>query len=393
ISDNTISGNSIYGIDVWAGSSSNMLYRNTFTNNGQNAKDQCTNTWYNPDTHEGNYWDDYTGQDTDGDERGDEPYPIPGGDNQDIYVLGFFEEPEPPQPPQNKVPVADAGGPYYGMVNQTVYFDGSGSYDTDGNIVSYIWDFGDGSFSTGKKVQHIYSQAGNYTVTLTVRDDDGGEDIDTTTACISDVKENNPPVAVIDVPSYAMVGEKITFDASNSYDSDGTIVSYVWSFGDGNNAVGSTVEHSYSSPGTYTITLTVNDDLGGTGTSTATITIFSQSEELIANAGGPYEGDVGYSIEFNASGSAGNIVQYIWDFGDGTTLTTENISCYHYYAEEGIYNVTLTVVDVAGRNDTSTTYAIISKGWEKKSPGFEIVLLILALLVLAVVRRLNEDKP
>lgn len=58
-------------------------------------------------------------------------------------------------------------------VNQKVSFDGSSSYDKDGSIVSYTWDFGDGNISYGKMVSHSYSRPGNYTVTLTVIDNDG----------------------------------------------------------------------------------------------------------------------------------------------------------------------------------------------------------------------------
>jgi PKD repeat protein len=81
----------------------------------------------------------------------------------------------------NHAPVADANGPYI-EAGVPIVFDGSGSFDLDGIIVSYEWDFGDGSSSTGVSPSHTYAQAGSYTVTLTVIDDSGAKATDATTA-------------------------------------------------------------------------------------------------------------------------------------------------------------------------------------------------------------------
>lgn len=88
------------------------------------------------------------------------------------YVLG-----EPP--------VADAGGPYTGKAKRAVSFDGSGSTDPDGTIVSWEWDFGDSETDTGETVEHSYAVENTYTVVLTVTDNDGLTDTDSTTATIS----------------------------------------------------------------------------------------------------------------------------------------------------------------------------------------------------------------
>jgi len=82
-----------------------------------------------------------------------------------------------------------------------------------------------------------------------------------------------PPVADISAPSTALVGEVVTFDGSGSSDSDGTIVSYSWEFGDTNTDTGVTVTHAYATTGNYTVNLTVTDNDGLNGTDTHNITI------------------------------------------------------------------------------------------------------------------------
>ena len=90
-------------------------------------------------------------------------------------------------PGVNQPPVADANGPYTGIDRLTpVAFDGTGSSDPDGTIVSYDWNFGDGSTGTGVTPSHTYAAAGGYNVTLTVTDDAGDTDTASTTATITD---------------------------------------------------------------------------------------------------------------------------------------------------------------------------------------------------------------
>jgi PKD repeat protein len=86
----------------------------------------------------------------------------------------------------NVAPVADANGPYSGTEGQAVSFSSSGSYDSDGSIVSYYWQFGDGATSTAANPSHTYAVAGTYNVTLTVTDNGGLTDDDATTATISE---------------------------------------------------------------------------------------------------------------------------------------------------------------------------------------------------------------
>ncbi len=266
----------------------------------------------------------------------------------------------------NVPPIADPNGPYTGTVGSSVTFDGSGSSDIDGTIVSYSWDFGDGNTNTGltPSNSHTYATVGTYTVSLTVTDDGGATNTDTTTATIDPVVDDNiPPTADPNGPYTGIVGSAVTFDGSGSSDSDGTIASYSWNFGDGNTGTGVSPSHTYTAAGSYTVFLTVTDDGEATGTDTTTAIIDSIAGENVpptADPNGPYAGIDGSPVTFNGSGSSdsdGSIISYDWDFGDGATGT--GVTPSHTYATGGTYDVSLTVTDDGGATGTDTTTATI----------------------------------
>jgi PKD repeat protein len=118
-------------------------------------------------------------------------------------------------------------------------------------------------------------------------------------------------------------------DASGSYDPDGRVVSYEWSFGDGGTVQGVTATHTYAAPGTYNITLKVTDDTGMGGSKTSPVEIIDSkptaSFSYVSN---------GLIVDFDASGSWDDygIVSYTWDWGDGTSLTTTSPKTSHDYS-------------------------------------------------------------
>ncbi|MEN8180440.1 MAG: PKD domain-containing protein, partial [Pseudomonadota bacterium] len=260
----------------------------------------------------------------------------------------------------NLLPTADAGGPYSGTEGIAVSFDGSGSSDPDGSIVSYAWDFGDGNTGTGSNPSHAYATAGTYSVSLTVTDDAGATASASATATI-EATPNLLPTADAGGPYSGTEGIAVSFDGSGSNDPDGSIVSYAWDFGDGNTGTGSNPSHAYATAGTYTVSLTVTDDAGATASATATATIEATPNLLpTADAGGPYNGTEGIAVNFDGSASNdpdGSIVSYAWDFGDGSSGTSVNPS--HAYATAGTYTVSLTVTDDAGATASASTTATI----------------------------------
>jgi len=263
----------------------------------------------------------------------------------------------------NLPPIANPSGPYNGTVDTAVAFDGTQSSDPDGSIISYSWDFGDGTSGTGATPSHAYTAANTYNVILTVMDDAGATDSLGTTATITAVPVNQPPVADANGPYSGTTGTSLVFDGSASSDSDGSIVSYSWDFGDGNTGTGVTPAHTYTANGNYTVSLTVTDNQGATGLATSTASIGSVSPPPIADPNGPYAGTVGISIVFDGSASNdpdGTILSYDWDFGDGNTAT--GVSPAHTYMAAGNYTVTLVVTDDAGNIGAATTNATIGTG-------------------------------
>jgi len=252
----------------------------------------------------------------------------------------------------NAPPIANFTSQSTVYTSETIDFDASASFDPDGYITIYYWNFGDGNVGSGVNANHSYVDNGEYFVTLTVTDNMGAPASKTASVFVT----NRPPVADL-ITSTTILDKKETvrFDASPSYDPDGTIVNYLWNFGDGNTTTGVNVSHSYPNIGTYTVTLTVTDNDGATDTTTTTKTVRNQSPEAIFT-----ESDdtvyVDDPIMFNASESYdpdGTIVFYVWDFGDGTTAA--GVKVFHAYKDNGSYVVTLIVTDNDGATDTMTT--------------------------------------
>jgi len=264
----------------------------------------------------------------------------------------------------NQPPVADPGGPYDGVANEPVSFDGSGSSDPEGEPLQYDWDFGDGKTGTAATPSHTYTAAGSYVVTLTVTDDQGVSDSETTGAQID--AANQRPVADANGPYSGMVNVAVSFDGSASSDADGTIVAWNWDFGDGNSGTGAMPSNSYAAAGNYTVTLTVTDDEGATSAEAfSTATIDAPNAPPVADANGPYVGKVDVAVTFDGSASDdpdGSVVRYDWDYGDGTVENDAGPTPSHTYAALGAYDVVLTVVDNDGDSAPASTRAIISDG-------------------------------
>ncbi len=269
----------------------------------------------------------------------------------------------------NDPPVSDPNGFYIGTVGSDVSFDGSGSSDIDGTIVSYNWNFGDDSTGTGVNPTYAYTESGIFTVTLTVTDDGGATDTATTTAVISDVP-NNRPLAVDDAYT---TDEDTSLNVAapgllaNDTDADGDPLNAILTADVSNGTLVFNSDGSFSyAPnsnffGTDTFTYVASDGMEDSSIATVSITVNAVNDTPVSDPNGPYMGTAGSPVSFDGSGSSdedGTIASYAWDFGDGSNGTGVNPT--HAFAGPGLFTVTLTVTDDGGATDTATTTADIS---------------------------------
>lgn len=181
------------------------------------------------------------------------------------------------------VTVAAAQGPQAqfttALIGRSLNVDASGSVEGDAPITGYLWDFGDGETGTAKTAEHRYSQDGQFTVKLTVTDDNG---LQSSTQSVVNV-ENSVPVAAF---SLQVSGFEVAVDASASNDADGQLESYAWEFGDGQTATGKTATHQYEEAGDCEIKLIVTDDNGQSAELIQQVQISEEAEPelLVADA-------------------------------------------------------------------------------------------------------------
>jgi len=406
----------------------------------------------------------------------------------------------------NLVPNANINGPYSSNVTDAINFSSQGSTDTDGQIVSYSWNFGDDSTDTDTSElanpSYSYSQAGQYNATLTVTDNKGASNSSVTSVTIaggsinsglengvvknvaglkgeeqsfivnvpqnatllsistsggtgdvdlyvryelaastsdydcrpykpgnnevcdiepitsgvyhvmlrgysdySDVHlvahyseaNNQLPTAKVNGPYQGVVGSAISFSSTGSIDSDGSITSYDWQFGDGASSEVSYPSYTYSGAGSYTVSLTVTDNLGLTSTDTAMVTI----DEVITDDGitdacssgveihteRRLETDIAYCLQNTDNNQQLQMTYLVSNEDAGKTLHiktqygTGNGDLLHKYGT----TASSSNADQISNNDNNTesiTVSAIESGWHyihvRANPEFSAVTLYLS---------------
>jgi large repetitive protein len=240
----------------------------------------------------------------------------------------------------------------FNVDNNKIYTNETMAFDdlSTGDITDWSWDFGDGGTSTEQSPSHTYTDAGSYTVTLTVTGPAGSDIL---------IKEDFVTV------SYKPLKADFSADATNVNTTDtinfldkssGDITSWIWDFGDGSTSDEHNPRHQYNETGIYTVSLIV---LGPAGSDTIVhkgyISVLQEplTTNFSADKRSVYPKQV---INFNDN-SVGDITSWLWDFGDGSASNEQNPR--HAYSFIGVYTISLTVTGRT-RSETITKEHYIS---------------------------------
>jgi ELWxxDGT repeat protein len=220
-------------------------------------------------------------------------------------------------------------------VSITATYSDPGSSDTH----TYVIDWGDGDISAGAATagsvveSHIYTVGGQYPITITVTDDDGGEDTAAAVIMVEDAIAGL--TAVNDSPT--ILGQPTIFTATITA---GTNVTYAWDFGDGASGSGPVASHTYATAGPYTATVTAANSVSSAAADTGVIV-----EQAISGLSAVNDSPtaLGQPTTFTATITVGSNVTYTWDFGDGAAGSGPVAS--HTYAAAGPYTATVTAAN------------------------------------------------
>jgi len=235
--------------------------------------------------------------------------------------------------------------------------------DPDGAIdepFTYLWNFGDGKTSTTQNPTHQYPNGGTFQVTLTVTDARGVSGSKTKTFSVEP-----PPVVPAAqftwAPQAPATGEEVTFTDTSTTPAGTTITDRSWDL-DGDGTEDSDAEnptHTYTTPGTYEVSLTVTNSDAQTDTVTHEVEV--PAAKPTANFDySPTTPDVGDPVTFTDKSSAvdpATIETWAWDFGDDSTSTDQNST--HAYTAMGTYTASLTVTDSNEETSNAHTEEIV----------------------------------
>jgi len=284
----------------------------------------------------------------------------------------------------NKPPVADAGKDQTvrdsDSNGEVVRLDGSGSSDSDGSIVSYVWTEGEKQLATGEKPT-VTLPVDEHTIKLTVTDDKGATGTDQVKVTVN---ANLPPVANAGDPQSVTVSDgdcekSMTLDGSKSFDPDGTIVNYVWSENGTQLATGEKSSVTLD-VGEHTIELKVTDNDNAMDTDQVVITVINEAP--VAKAGPPQTVTVSNgkcdkevmldgSTSFDPSNGA--IEEYVWT-KNGTVLSRE--VTFKITLPVGEHTIELKVTDNCGATDTDEVVITVKNEQPEAKAGPDTVVVI-----------------
>lgn len=265
--------------------------------------------------------------------------------------------------------------PLYPKTNEIINF-----YDKSLGTITYrLWSFGDGRTSSDKNPIHSYGSEGTFKVTLTVKDNQAYQSTITESV---EVKNQWNPIAKITPKSYNGVNFKIDFSATESWDPDGTIIQYLWGFDDGTTSNLTEPVHIYKEEGTYHVSLIVEDDDGNVDRDYSTIVLSKQYPPdipvFIDGSNASFTGD-NSNFTVVSNDPEGNIIQYGWDFGDGSEVewskwysSGEYCTYNHEYSKLGGFKVKVKARDENYGESNWSEEFIVSVS-DEKEPYLEVI--------------------
>lgn len=214
-----------------------------------------------------------------------------------------------------------------------------------GSPSSWFWDFGDGATSTSQNASHTYTTPGTYTVCLTV-----------TNSCGSDSTCSTLTVTcAAPTPAWTNTMGSLSVDFTDNTPVQGP-ATYAWTFGDGGTSSQQNPTHVYTTPGSYTVCLTVTDACGSNTTCLPTTVTCAAPAALWGTT------SVGNGLVTFVDLSTNTPTSWSWTFGDGGTSTQQNPS--HTYTSSGTYTVCMTATSACGSDTYCDTVSVVVVGLE-----------------------------
>ena len=264
----------------------------------------------------------------------------------------------------NAVPVAAvAGSGSVIFTGEELLLDASMSYDRDGTVTGYLFDFGDGTDSgwvNSSNITHSYVENGTYRIKARAMDDRGAES-DFSSAYPVTVLNRKPDIFFSISPNRPLLTfEDVMLNGSGSLDHDGTVINWTWDAGDGRTLYGPNVSYHYPDDGYYTVTLSVEDNDGDIAWTDFVITVLNRepvSEFSVEPDRATGDRLTDFTFVSNSRDVDGNIKNVTWFLGDGTIRYGSNTTM-HRYSDLGNYSVILRVTDDDGNMSSSMPFII-----------------------------------